>query len=78
MSNSGGFSVERELQFPRHVFGYHVFVSRRWLKQWKGAAGAKAVQVVNHQRDGLALFLDAAPCHQLSKCLAEYRAGSAA
>jgi hypothetical protein len=28
------------------------------------------VQVVNHQRDGFALFLDAAPGHQLGKCLA--------
>jgi len=64
----------RELQFPRHVLGYHVFVSRR-REQGKGAARAKAVQVVNHQRDRLALFLDAAPGHQLSKCLP--RAGQA-
>jgi len=28
------------------------------------------MQVVNHQRDGLAMFLDAAPDHQLSKSLA--------
>ncbi|MNY60973.1 hypothetical protein D3C86_1975960 [compost metagenome] len=33
------------------------------------------MHVVNHQRDGLALFLDAAPSHQLSKGLA--RAGQA-
>ena len=36
----------------------------------EGAARAEAVQVANHQRDYLARFLDAAPDHQLSKCLA--------
>jgi hypothetical protein len=40
--NSQGFTVEGQLQFPRHVFGYHVFVSRRF-KQRKGATRAQAV-----------------------------------
>lgn len=44
-------------------------MSRR-REQGKGAARAEPVQVVNHQSDRLALFLDAAPGHQLSQCLA--------
>ena len=57
------------MKSQRHVFRYHLFVSRRRFEQGKGAARAKSVQVMNHQGDGLALFLDAAPGHQLSKGL---------
>lgn len=62
------------MKSQRHVLGYLNNASR-WLKHGSGAARTKAAQVVNHQRDRLALFLDAAPGQQLSKGLA--RAGQA-
>ena len=62
------------MKSQRHSSGYLDFVSRH-LKQRQRTTRAKSMEMVNHQRDRLALFLDAAPGHKLSKGLA--RSGQA-
>lgn len=52
----------------RHILGYLNNVSRR-VKKRQCAAWPKSMRVMSHQRDGLALFLDASPSHQLSQGL---------
>ena len=43
-----GFAIVGKFQFQRHVFGYHVFVSRR-REEWRRSSRPKRVQVMQGQ-----------------------------
>lgn len=69
VADAKGFAVEGELQFARYIFRYGDFVSRR-RKELSRSSRAQAMQMVNHQRHGLALFLNTVPSHQVGQGLA--------